>query len=112
MQPDYIAIGERIRAARKKCGITQEALADIVDITPGHVSHIERGTTKISLPTIIAVANALGTSVDSLLYDNINITYDTYVKDFKDLLSDCTSKDKELILQSAIQTKAVIKSVR
>ena len=59
MEIDYKAIGQRIKIARIKKGITQEAVADIIDITPAHMSNVETGKTKVSLPTLIEIANAL-----------------------------------------------------
>ena len=38
MEIDYKAIGQRIKIARIKKGITQEAVADLIDITPAHMS--------------------------------------------------------------------------
>lgn len=37
------AIGRRIKAAREKKGMTQEQLAEWVELSPMHVSVIERG---------------------------------------------------------------------
>ena len=50
MEIDYKAIGQRIKIARIKKGITQEAVADLIDITPAHMSNVETGKTKVSLP--------------------------------------------------------------
>ena len=69
MEIDYKAIGQRIKIARIKKGITQETVADLIDITPAHMSNVETGKTKVSLPTLIEIANALSVSVDVLLCD-------------------------------------------
>ena len=45
MEIDYKAIGQRIKIARIKKGITQEAVADLIDITPAHMSNVETGKT-------------------------------------------------------------------
>ena len=48
---DQIAIGARIKAARERVHLTQEQLAEIIDISPTHMSVIERGVkTKIFIP--------------------------------------------------------------
>ena len=49
---DYCSIGQRIKIARIKKGMTQETVSDLIDITPGHMSNIETGKTKVSLPTL------------------------------------------------------------
>ena len=46
---DYFEIGARIRARRKALGMSQEQLAEMVNISTTHMSHIETGNTKLSL---------------------------------------------------------------
>ena len=106
---DYVAIGRRIRNIRKQRGITQEALCELVDMSSSHASHIESGKTKLSLIALVAIANALGTTPDSLLYDNVEISLDAYDKDFKDLLADCTEEEREFLLETTLQIKAVLR---
>lgn len=50
MEIDYKAIGQRIKIARIKKGITQESVANIINMTPSHMSNVETGKTKVSLP--------------------------------------------------------------
>jgi len=66
------AIGSRIKAAREKKGLTQEALSEIVDLSPMHMSVIERGVKPTRLDTFIRIANALDVSADELLQDVID----------------------------------------
>ena len=40
---DLCAIGARIKAAREKAGMTQEDLAAALEMSPTHISVIERG---------------------------------------------------------------------
>ena len=106
---DYAAIGRRIQAVRKARGISQEALCNITDLSQSHVSHIECGKTKLSLIAIVAIANALKTTTDSLLYDNVEISVNAYDRDFKDLLEDCTENERAFLLESATQLKAIFR---
>lgn len=89
VEVDYKAIGQRIKIARIKKGVTQETVADLIDITPAHMSNVETGKTKVSLPTLIAIANALSVSVDTLLCDNVITSKIVFEKEAKDILSDC-----------------------
>lgn len=66
---DYYAIGQRVRRYRKACGLSQEALAERVGISTTHMSHIETGNTKLSLPVLAALAQALSVKTDALLAD-------------------------------------------
>ena len=48
---DLKAIGRHIKIAREQKGLTQEALAELVDLTPMHISVIERGFKPTKLET-------------------------------------------------------------
>lgn len=89
LEINYKAIGQRIKIARIKKGKTQESVADIIDITPSHMSNIETGKTKLSLPTLIAIANALSVSVDTLLCDNVLTSKVVFEKEAKEIFKDC-----------------------
>ena len=41
---DYVAIGKRIRAHRKRLNLSQEELSEMIGISTVHMSHIETGT--------------------------------------------------------------------
>ena len=112
MEPDYKAIGTRIKLARKARKISQEALCEMTDLSISHMSHIENGRTKASLATLILIANALKTTVDSFLYDNYGVIYDKYDEGFRELVADCTPEERDVILQSAIMVKAALKRKR
>lgn len=106
---DYKAIGRRIRAARKLLNLTQERLANEVDLAPNHVSNIETGNTKLSLPSILKIAVALHTDVNSLLYDNIPKVEESYDADAKLILSDCTEKERTVLLELLASSKAILR---
>lgn len=69
---DLSAIGSRIKVARERKHLTQEDLAAIVDLSPTHISVIERGVKPPKLATLIAIANALDVSADTLLQDVVD----------------------------------------
>ena len=68
---NYELIGVRIRDCRLKAKITQEVLAEKAGVTPHHISSIENNKTQLSLPCLVAIANALNTTTDHLLMDNV-----------------------------------------
>ena len=102
---DYAAIGRRIRDARKKLGMTQEKLAELTGLSVPHVSNIENGKTKLSLPTLVMIANVLESSLDALVHDSLKVTQEAFDKDFKDLLEDCSMKEKGFIYNLAKEAK-------
>lgn len=59
-----------IREWRKHRGLTLERLADRLDMTPGHLSMLERGQRGYTQETLEAIADALLTDVASLLMRN------------------------------------------
>ena len=69
---DYESLGMRIRRARKAAGMTQADLAEKLGISTSFLGHIERGTRKASLDTLVKMANELGVSLDSLAADSLD----------------------------------------
>lgn len=63
---DLCAIGSRIKAAREKAGMTQEDLAAALEMSPTHISVIERGVKAPKLETLVNIANVLKVSSDML----------------------------------------------
>ncbi len=71
MDLDYREIGRNIRYYRLKKGMNQRELAERVHVSDQHISHIENAHTKLGLPTLVAIANALETDCNSLLGDSL-----------------------------------------
>ena len=97
MELDYKAIGKRIKIARIKGDLTQERLAERIGISPTHLSNIETGTTRVSLNTIIGIANALSVTSDDLLCDNIIMAKAPFEKDIAALLEDCDEYEIRIV---------------
>lgn len=97
MTLDYPAIGKRIRIARIQAELSQERLAEIIDISPTHLSNIERGSTNVSLLTLVKIANALYTSMDELLSDSVLYTKPVFENDIQRLLNDCDEYEIRII---------------
>ena len=106
---DYKAIGQRIKIARIKKGITQEAVADLIDITPAHMSNVETGKTKDSLPTLIEIANALSVSVDTLLSDNVLASKIIFEGEAKELFKDCDEYEIRFLVDILKSAKTALR---
>jgi transcriptional regulator with XRE-family HTH domain len=61
------AIGERLREARKRAGLSQRNLAKRLGLSPSLISQLESGQTKPSVGTLYAIVNELGLSLDSVI---------------------------------------------
>ena len=94
---DMKAIGRRIKAAREAKGLTQEALAELVDLTPMHVSVIERGIKPTKMDTFCNIANALDVSADTLLQDVADHSADSVPSDLDDLMEGLPAKERRKI---------------
>jgi transcriptional regulator with XRE-family HTH domain len=69
---DYRALGRRIRDERKARGWTQSMLAKLAYISTSFLGHMERGTRKASLETVVSIANVLEVSLDNLFVDSLS----------------------------------------
>lgn len=69
---DYRALGKRVRSQRKLMGLTQEDLSEKVGISCSFMGHIERGTRKLSVDTLVKLSEALNLSCDALLQDSLD----------------------------------------
>ena len=96
---DGKAVGRRINEAREKRHLTQEELAARIDISPTHVSVIERGTKIPRLDTFVAIANALEVSGDALLLDVVDHAAESQASDLSAALEGLPWEEKRRILK-------------
>ena len=61
---DFKEIGLKIKERRKAVGITQEYIANVLEVNPSHISNIENGRANPSLTALVKIANILECSVD------------------------------------------------
>lgn len=101
---DYEKIGMRVRRFRRRKGLSQEQLAELVDISVPHMSHIETGNTKLSLPVFVALADALDVRADELLRDPAP-DHDSALRDVAAILAACTPQQARCIADIARAVK-------
>jgi len=109
MELDYKAIGKRIKIARIKADLTQERLAEMVEISPTHMSNIETGTTRVSLTATVSLANALSVTVDDLLCDSVVKSKVQFEKDIAGILADCDEYEIRMIKDMAQALKETLR---
>jgi transcriptional regulator with XRE-family HTH domain len=63
-------LGERVREQRRNRGLTQEALAEALDLSVAYVSLIERGGRNPPYTTVVAIARALGVAPSRIVADD------------------------------------------
>ena len=73
---DFKTIGLKIKERRRGLGLTQEYVADCLDVNPSHISNIECGRANPSLTALVKIANILTCSVDYFISAEYDFTMD------------------------------------
>ena len=79
--------------------MTQEQIAEATELSAVYISQIERGNRKLSLDTLVKLANCLNTSVDALLRDSIDEVDDLIINEFRLITKDRSYEDMVLIIE-------------
>lgn len=106
MRADYKEIGRLIRKYRKARGMTQGELAEAIDISPTHMSHIETAGTKLSLPVLLDVADSLDVSLTSLISEQPIQGKEALIEEASGILTSC-SDEEAMIMLDVIKTMQV-----
>ena len=102
MMLNYSLIGARIKKIRKSQKITQDKLSELSSISPQHLSQIESAKTKLSLPTLINICNALNVTTDKILCDVLSAeTAEEVQSDIAEVFHNCTADEIYLMLSAA-----------
>ena len=78
-------IGEKVRSLRKHAGLTQEKLAELVEVSYQQIQKYEAGSTKLNTDKLQQVANALKVPASAFFEE------DTYEK------SPLSDREKKLV---------------
>lgn len=95
---DYKRLGLRIREERLKINLTQEQLAEAIDISNSYMGQIERGERSVTLDTLLRLTNKLGITVDYLLQDYIDISDENFINQLKQIVYGRDAKQKQMAL--------------
>ena len=104
---NYEDVGNKIRERRNFLKVTQENLANDINVSASFISDIENGRRKMSLETRIKISIALKTSLDYFVLDNVkdiktknNIKFD----ELKNILETVDEKKESIFLDFAINS--------
>lgn len=89
-------IGKRIREERLRLNLTQERLAEDVNLSMAYIGQVERGDRSLTLENLIIVAKRLGVTVDYLLSDCITPKEDDEYRLWTQLMNSRTQEQKLL----------------
>ena len=94
-------IGERLKKARIDKNMTQEKLAEQIDVSVAFLSRVERGTSHINLKRLTQICEILGVSEGSIL-NGVSSNSDNYLaSEFNNILNSVSSDKQKLIYKIA-----------
>lgn len=111
---DLKSIGKKIKEQRIRKNISQEKLAELIDVTPSYISNLESGNRIASLHTMLEIVNKLELSIDYLMLDDLTINsnemkIDKKLIEFKNILAEIN--DKGLIREYIVYCKSLAESM-
>ena len=107
MSLDYSIIGERLKQARINEKLTQEELAEELDVSVAFLSRIERGSSYINLKRLNQICSILDVTEGEILNGVSKDSHNYLNKDFSILLKNCPPEKMNLIYNIA---KVIVES--
>ncbi len=98
-----VLIGKRIKEYRKRSGLTQEALAEKVQLSAHYVSAVECGRSFPRIDVLIDIINAINASADQIFCDVIDKSYVARTSILADIIDGLSPVQKRQII-SVIET--------
>ena len=92
-------LGDRIRSARKDCGLTQQALADQADLAVKTIQDVERGRKNTTYETLCQLIERLGISPNSLFPSQMS-PEDQAIQRFIGKFRACDPANQEILLST------------
>lgn len=108
MATNFRVTGEVVREARKRKGLTQDTLAEMVDCVPAYISQIENGKKNPGIAILSRIAEALDISMD-LITGNRTERWITEPSRAERILSDCSNYEYEMIIGIMERTKQLLR---
>lgn len=109
---NYKQSGQKIRIQRQTLGLTQEAIAEKINITPSCYSQIESGTRKAGINTFVAISQELALSLDYILGNEVKSidknTFDDIELKIFHHLRNYSKEEKTFILNIIISLEKLI----
>lgn len=101
MAIDYSIIGERLKKARQNKHLTQENLAEQLDVSVAFLSRIERGSSHINLRRLNQICDILGITEGQILNGSSGTSKNYLNSEFNELLKNSSSEQQKLIYKIA-----------
>lgn len=89
--------GARLKTIRKKCGYTQEQLAELTKLSTRHIAAIEKGDANPSFEVLYTIISALGTSFD-VIFNPADEQMEAEIQEIAGLYRACPERGQRLVL--------------
>ena len=98
---DYKQIGTRIKKKRNELHLTQEKLANELNMTSFYLSKIENGKATATLETLAHIAHYLGIDLSYLIAGASTLEKKHYIDELNEICAKANKKELELIIKLA-----------
>lgn len=97
IKPNLKTIGSNLKTYRKRNKLSQEQLAELVEVSPTYISQIELGNKIPSLDVFLKLLIATNTSADLILADVITSAYSVKISELNDRIKDLPIEHQKFI---------------
>ncbi|MBP3501915.1 MAG: helix-turn-helix transcriptional regulator [Clostridia bacterium] len=101
MAIDYSVIGKRIKKSRIENNLTQEDLAEKLNVSVAFISRIERGSTHINLTRLSEICTLLNVDEGTILNGTSMDSTNYLSNEFTELFKNCPKEKQKLIYNIA-----------
>ena len=92
-------IGENIQKFRKKKGLTQEQLAEMVSLSPNYISAVERGVYQLKYEKLVEIINCLECTPNDIFAETIHCGYQFKSSRLSDMIKDLSKSEQKRIFE-------------
>lgn len=94
-----VLIGNKVREARKKAGLTQLQLANKIFVSESYIALIEKNKRNPSTIVLSKIAEALNLTTDHILFDRDFGSKESFIKEWESLIADRSPEQIETALK-------------
>lgn len=95
---DYVALGTRIKNKRLEQNLTQEQVAEQVELSAVYIGQIERGERKMTIETLVKIANCLNSSIEELLKDSTSTNVNARLNELVNIAKGLNTSDIDKVI--------------
>lgn len=100
-EEQYMIIGNNFRYFRERNKLSQEKLAEALNISTNHLYKIENGKVHMSLPVLLNAKNIFKVTANDLLENPDEIQFpDFLIQEISDVINQCNVIERNIIFQS------------